>query len=181
MSRFCNWVSFSINIQHRLNIFCPQIDNIGNTCQPGSYHLTLTSWSTDFVKFMRCFCDYVSFSSTMKPLPTIFGPHIDHGGYISNAFVAKFWPHFHGILTVFAITWRRSSVVNFTFKFSPLKPRNQTWLGWPLCYPHCVARVLIIQFKNDLSPLLKDTQHNINNGQLDSEKKFKAQQDIYSW
>ena len=88
---------------------------------------------------MRCFYDWVSFSSTMKL--NLFSPskrylwslHWLWRVHDSNAFVAKFWPHFHGILTAYAITWGLSSVVTFTFKFSTLNPRNQIWVEWSLC------------------------------------------------
>lgn len=72
----------------------------------------------------------------------------------------------------FAITCS-TSVVTFTFKFSTLNPQNQTWVGWSLCGKdpyRCIFRMICHLYLN--------TQHNINNGQLDSEKKFKAQQDI---
>ena len=130
---------------------------------------------------MRCYYDCVSFSSTMQL--NLFSPSKMHLWSLhwlwrvhdSNAFIAKFWPHFHGILTAFAITWGSSSVVAFTFKFSTLNPRNQTWVGWSLCGKD----LYMIDIFSEWSVTFIWTHNiNINNGQLNSEKKFKAQQDI---
>jgi hypothetical protein len=55
------------------------------TCQPDICHLTLTSFSqsTDFVKLLSSFCDYISFISTIQPRFTIFGPYIEDGRCMS--------------------------------------------------------------------------------------------------
>jgi hypothetical protein len=57
---------------------------MGCTCHPGMCHLIMTSfsWSTDFVKYMPSFHDYVSFSITIQTLGHLIWS-IDHEGYMS--------------------------------------------------------------------------------------------------
>ena len=61
-----------------------------STCEPGIYHLTSFSWSTDLaicrsnllqkVYVGRSFCDQFSYFIIIQSRCTMFDPHIDHGG-----------------------------------------------------------------------------------------------------
>jgi len=71
---------------------------IQNVC-----HFTLTSFSrsTDYVKIEWSFHDYPSFSITIEPSYrlTIFGQHIDHGGYMSVGYISL------GLDLIFIACW----------------------------------------------------------------------------
>ena len=55
--------------------------------------------SFDFVEFMWHFHSQVSFSIAIQPRLTMFGPHIDHGGY-KNVHVTWPWPYFYSLPTL---------------------------------------------------------------------------------
>ena len=67
------------------------------TFQSGICHLTLTSfsWSTDFIKFTSSFHYFLHH---LQHRFTMFGPHIYHGGYLSDLHVS---PIFDLIFTVY--------------------------------------------------------------------------------
>ena len=57
-----------------------------DTCQPGIYHQTTTSfsWSTDFLTLTSSFHDWVIFSIAVQPMFITFGPHIEHRDYAKS-------------------------------------------------------------------------------------------------
>ena len=93
------------------------------TCQSGICHLTLTSfsWSTDFIKFTSSFHYFLHH---LQHRFTMFGPHIYHGGYLSDLHVAYLWPHFHSLPVL----------LNMIRSVSPLHVPYH--LGSPCSSPH---------------------------------------------
>jgi hypothetical protein len=58
------------------------------------------SSSSDNVNSVKVLWLVQFLSITIQPRLTIFGPHIDHGGYMSARYVTWPWPHFHCLLTL---------------------------------------------------------------------------------